>query len=274
MTFFYKFKILILRIIGYEKPYRVVILKYLSLKFKTFRPHYETIIYESCIEAKKLGYNEVSICELGVAGGNGMLALEKYSEKIETILNIKIKIFGFDTGQGLPDPESYKDLPFFWKKNFFKFDSKKVAFKKSKIILGNVKDTIEQFIALSPKNIIAIFFDLDFYSSTRDFLLQIEKIRPFLSPRVYCYFDDVFDSNYKLCENNGELLAIKEFNIKNQSLKICNSLDNIQDFKFPLGKNMLWIMHSFNHLDYNKFIGHEDVGGLNINNTTVHSKIF
>jgi hypothetical protein len=30
--FFYKIKILILRIIGYEKPLRVAILKYLSLK--------------------------------------------------------------------------------------------------------------------------------------------------------------------------------------------------------------------------------------------------
>ena len=52
---FYKFKILILRIIGYEKPLRVALLKYLSLKFSTFRPHYETLIYESSKNAIKLG---------------------------------------------------------------------------------------------------------------------------------------------------------------------------------------------------------------------------
>ena len=41
-----------------RKPLRVALLKYLSLKFKQFR-HYETILFESCLEAKKLGYKEV-----------------------------------------------------------------------------------------------------------------------------------------------------------------------------------------------------------------------
>jgi hypothetical protein len=36
---------------------------------------------ESCLEAKKLGYSEVSVLELGVAGGNGIIALEKYKKK-------------------------------------------------------------------------------------------------------------------------------------------------------------------------------------------------
>ena len=66
---FYKLKIFILRCLGYEKPYRVAILKYLSIKFKTFRPHYETILLESAKEANILGYKEISVLELGVAGG-------------------------------------------------------------------------------------------------------------------------------------------------------------------------------------------------------------
>ena len=56
------------------------LLKLLSIKYKQFRPHYETILLESCIEAQKLGYNEVSVLELGVAGGNGLIALEKYKK--------------------------------------------------------------------------------------------------------------------------------------------------------------------------------------------------
>ena len=70
-NFIYKLKIFFLRLISYEKPYRVAIVKYLSLKFKTFRPHYETILYESAREASKLGYKELSVLELGVAGGTG-----------------------------------------------------------------------------------------------------------------------------------------------------------------------------------------------------------
>ena len=69
---FYKIKLLILRILGYEKPLRVALLKYLSLKFTTFRPHYETLVYESSKNALKLGYDEINIIELGVAGGDGI----------------------------------------------------------------------------------------------------------------------------------------------------------------------------------------------------------
>ena len=97
---------------------------------------------------------------------------------------------------------------------------------------------------------------------------QIKKLQDFLCPRVYCYFDDVFSSNYGICEFNGELLAIKEFNELNADLKIANSLDSVIDFRFPLAKNMLWLMHNFGHKDYNKNIGrdHElSLGSLSSN---------
>jgi hypothetical protein len=274
-SFFYKLKILILRIIGYEKPLRVAILKYLSLKYKTFRPHYETILYESCLQAKKLGYSEVSILELGVAGGNGIISLENYKKKIEKILKIKITIYGFDSEQGLPEPESYKDLGFFWKKGLFQVD-KNLLEKKidSQIIYGDIRNTVDEFVTLSPKNISAIFFDLDYYSSTKNFLKQIKKLQYFLCPRVYCYFDDVFDINYGICEFNGELLAIKEFNEENNEIKIANTLDSINDFKFPLAKNMLWVMHNFSHQDYNKFIGPNNINSLSLRDKNVGGKIF
>ena len=264
-----------MRIIGYEKPLRVAILKYLSLKYKTFRPHYETILYQSCLEAKKLGYNEVSILELGVAGGNGIISLENYKKKIEKFLNIKITIYGFDNMEGLPEPESYKDLPFLWQKGFFTVDKNLLEKKiNSQIIYGDIANTVDEFVTLSPKNILAIFFDLDYYSSTKKFLKQIKKLQPFLCPRIYCYFDDVFDVNYGVCEFNGELLAIKEFNEENKEIKIANTLDNIIDFKFPLAKNMLWVMHNFGHQNYNKFIGSNNINSLSLGDTSVDGKLF
>ena len=45
--FFYKLKLLLLRILCYEKPLRVPIIKYLSLKFPLFRPHYESLLFEA-----------------------------------------------------------------------------------------------------------------------------------------------------------------------------------------------------------------------------------
>ena len=126
-----------------------------------------------------------------------------------------------------------------------------------------------------PKNIISIFFDLDYYSSTRDFLNQICKLEKFLAPRVYCYFDDVFNTTNWINEFNGENLAISEFNKNSLNLKIGKSLDNVMDFKFPLGRNNLYIMHNFNHPDYNKYIGHDNEENfLSIDNKRIQSKLF
>ena len=91
-NFLYKLKLLFLRVLCYEKPLRVAFIKYLSLKFSSFRPHYETLIYETSKNAIKLGFKEINIIELGVAGGNGVKSILKYKRKIEKILDIKINI--------------------------------------------------------------------------------------------------------------------------------------------------------------------------------------
>ena len=81
--YFFKIKLFLVRLLCYEKPLRVAFTKYLTLLFKTFRPHYESVLYEACLEAKKLGINEVSVLELGIAQGNGIMALEKYKKRME-----------------------------------------------------------------------------------------------------------------------------------------------------------------------------------------------
>ena len=154
-NFLYKIKLLILRIFGYEKPLRVALLKYLSLKFTTFRPHYETLIYESSKNAIKLGHNEINVIELGVAGGDGIKTLIKYKKKIEKVLNIKINIIGFDTGTGLPEITLNQDLPFFWKQGDYTNKNLSNLEKEEndiKIYQGNISSTLNEF-----KRIIVIF---------------------------------------------------------------------------------------------------------------------
>ncbi len=238
---------------GYDKPLRLAVLKYLSLKFKKFRPHYETILLESVIEAKKIGYKEVSILEIGVAGGNGMLSLENYRKKIEKLTDVKIKVFGFDFGNGLPKTNNKFDLPFFWTAGEYKIDKEILNKKiKSNIFFGDIKDTFKIFIKSNPPKIAAFFCDLDYYTSTSSFLNQIPENENFFCPRVYCYFDDVFSNHHHINEHNGELLAIKEFNNNNNDIKIGKSLSSSSDFRFPLGNDKLFIMHNFIHKDYLK----------------------
>jgi len=259
--FFYKLKILFLRIIGYEKPLRVALLKYLSLKFYNFRPHYETLMYESAKNAIKLGYNKIDVIELGVAGGNGIKSLLNYKKKIEKVLDIKINIIGFDSGSGLPIVNNKKDLPFFWKEGDYKnrnLDKLKKIDDSLTIYEGNIANTINDYISHNNKNKIAlILFDLDLYTSTKIFLDNVIRLSEnnFLLPRVFCYFDDLFIADYHLDDTNGEPLAIKEFNDHYENLKLGKTFDHINDFKFPLAKGQVYTLHDINNSDYNKYIG-------------------
>ena len=63
-----------------------------------------------------------------------------------------------------------------------------------------------------------------------------------MSPRIYCYFNDVYHPNLFICNFNGKLLAIKEFNDENDNIKIANSLDNLCNFKFPFSLNKIKIL--------------------------------
>ena len=96
----YKLKLLILRILCYEKPLRVALFKYLSLKFSTFRPHYETLIFESAKNAIKLGYKEINVIELGVeVGFDTAITLIEWPDRMGNYLpleHLKISLFQGD----------------------------------------------------------------------------------------------------------------------------------------------------------------------------------
>jgi hypothetical protein len=51
------------------------------------------------------------LIELGVAGGHGLTNLESRTEQLKK-LGIGYEIYGFDTGEGLPAPRDYRDLPY------------------------------------------------------------------------------------------------------------------------------------------------------------------
>jgi hypothetical protein len=103
----------------------------------------------------------------------------------------------------------------------------------------------------------------------------MSKLKQYLCPRVYFYFDDIFDSSHCIDDQNGELLAIQEFNNENINMKIGKSLSNSLDFRFPIGKDYLFLLHNFKHKDYNNYIGSlsgEDY--LGVGNKKIRTKIF
>ena len=56
------------------------------------RPHYAYAIHEAAKLAKALDIPKFSIVEFGVAGGNGLVAMEKIAGRIEKMLGVEIEV--------------------------------------------------------------------------------------------------------------------------------------------------------------------------------------
>ena len=240
------------RIISYPYPYRTALMKLFSSSTvsKYYRPHYYSILYETVRLASSLKYEKISCIEFGVAGGNGLLALEKYTNRLEKAFSIKIEIYGFDNGIGLPRSNDYRDLPFIWSSGDFAMDldALKKKIKKSKLIIGDVKETVGGFTGeYSPAPIGCIFFDLDYYTSTKEAMKIFNQNLTDFLPRVICYFDNVLGSVNNF---NGELLAINQFNEENKMKKIAKDYGTITDIKYGCNFEQVFILHLFEHNKY------------------------
>ena len=218
---------------------------------REFRPNYTWGVLHGAHLAKAIGIRRISVIEFGVAGGNGLVALDRIAEKVEAIVGVDIDVYGFDTGVGLPKPTDYRDLPNIWTEGAFSMDVEKLKKRlaRAELVLGSVEDTVPKFIAAGPAPVAFVAFDLDYYSSTMHAFKLLEAKQQTLLPRVYCYFDDVMGHTY--CEYTGERLAIREFNSSHPMRKI----SPIYGLKHFLPKpydqeawsEMFYLAHIFDH---------------------------
>ena len=186
------------------------------------RPHYLAGVLAAADQAVREGVKEISVFEFGVAGGNGLLALQACADAVERETGVKIQVFGFDTGAGLPDPcKDYRDHPDQWRAGDYRMDVQalqKRLMKRNSLVLGNVRDTVPVFAAEGHPPVGFVSCDVDLYSSSRDVLQILSHPRQKKLQRVFLYFDDVdFTFNHRFA---GELLAIQEFNQSNDLIKI------------------------------------------------------
>jgi hypothetical protein len=226
------------------------------------RPNYSYLVFEAARLAHRLGHERVSILEFGVAGGSGLVILEQHAEWIEKIIPIKIEIYGFDTGEGLPAPMDYRDLPYHWKPGFFRMDQRSLEarLKRAKLVLGNISETSKTFFSdYDPAPIGAVSHDMDFYSSTSDGLKIFEADDRYLLPRIPCYFDDVIGGDIELYgDHSGERLAIHNFNDRHTDRKLSPAYYLQANLGFQKWHHQIWPLHIFSHADYGKFISDEE----------------
>jgi hypothetical protein len=213
------------------------------------RPHYAYGVYSAGDLARQLGLPGITAIEFGVAGGNGLIALEKISRAVGDHLGIEISVFGFDLGDGMPAPRDYRDLPYVWDRGFYRMD--RVALEArldcAKLVIGDVDETLRSFAPPYPVAFVA--FDLDYYSSTKSALrvFGVDHL-----PRVYCYFDDTIWPEVA-CHNEyiGELCAIREFNSENLERKLCpiHGLGHTRPRKAAWNEG-IYVFHDFRHAHY------------------------
>lgn len=226
------------------------------------RMHYAYIIYQAAQLASRLKQPRISVVEFGVAGGNGLVWMERHAEEVEKIFDVKIDIYGFDTGEGLPHPQDYRDLPYHWEGGMFKMDvdALKKKLTRATLILGEVSETLPSFCeTYNPAPIAAVSHDMDFYSSTMAALKLFSVDEKYLMPRIFCYFDDTMGGDTELYSDyTGQRLAIGDFNEANPHRKV--AVPYYLRAKHDLGPwvHQIWIGHLFDHSRYNDFSSSRD----------------
>lgn len=180
------------------------------------RPNYAYGMLRAADTAAYFGKSSVTVCEFGVARGWGLTNLAVLADIIGKETGIKFRVFGFDTGKGLPPVTGYKDHPELWGPGDFAMgdpaELQRQLGDRAKLILGDIADTVDSFRdSLTPDSPLGfVSIDVDIYSGTVSALKALTGPSENYLPAVSFYFDDVgsYFSNFAA----GELCAIAEHN--------------------------------------------------------------
>lgn len=224
------------------------------------RPNYAYGVQQGAVLAKGLGLPAISVAEFGVAGGRGLIALERIAQEVAEAYDIEVEVYGFDRGKGLPEVSDYRDLPYTWRKGFFEMDVAELQARLShaRLVIGDISETLPAFTSThSPAPLAFVSVDVDYYSSTVDALKVFDLGEKHLLPRVVCYFDDTVGEDHVLQNKYvGELLAIEEFNEQHERQKIVpiQGLSAKRDLPASWNDSM-YAMHHFDHPQYDHYVG-------------------
>jgi hypothetical protein len=176
------------------------------------RPHYLAGVLYAAQQAKREGRDAISVIEFGVADGYGLLALQAHAEAVERETGVRVAVYGFDSGGGMPaGTGDYRDHPDVWASGDYVMNVAALKAKltaRTSLVLGPIAETVMTTTIFEPLGFVSV--DVDYYSSTVD-ALSLLACTPALR-RTAMYFDDL--SAHYNHQEAGELLAIREFNEK------------------------------------------------------------
>lgn len=209
------------------------------------RSHHAYALYMAADRAITHNKKRVTIVEFGVSTGAGLMNMQKIAENITKDTGIEFDIYGFDTGDGMPPPISYKDHPDLYQEGDFPMDFDKLQrelHSNTTLVIGEIAETLPKFCEqdFSSSPIAFLSIDVDYYSSTVAALKVLDMEADQYLPMVVVYLDDVEDPLHNSwC---GELAAVNEFTDEHVYRKI-------ERHTFLRGyrifKNARWIDHIF-----------------------------
>ena len=187
------------------------------------RQQYAFPVLYAADAARKYGYNAITVVELGVAGGAGLLNMCRIAERTRLATGVDIRVVGFDTGAGMPPAIDYRDLPEHFQQGDFPMDFAKLRAALpsfAELVIGDVRQTIPAFVnKLSPEAPLGfVSVDVDYYASAKAALPILAGDPRAYLPLVPVYLDDIgVDGSNPW---TGELLAVNEFNAELAHRKI------------------------------------------------------
>ena len=215
------------------------------------KPWYVWGVLQGAVLARVLEIDGVSVLEFGVAGGAGLLSLERTASRVEELVDVRVDVYGFDSGVGLPEPTDYRDQPNMWFQGQLPMRREALdrLLDRASLRLGLVGESVPPFLEEKPSPIAFAAFDLDLYSSTCAALAVFDGPEGYVLPRVPCYFDDILGHTYN--DYAGERLAIAEFNERHAMRKI-SQIYGLEYFVPPKFKhirqwNGMFFAHFFDH---------------------------
>jgi len=175
---------------------------------------------------RRMNVREVSIVETGVWFGAGLLNICEICDFLTATWGVHFRIYGLDTGEGLPSPQDWRDHPELWASGSMVMPDHQALRARlpahAELVLGDVAETIPQLLAseITAANPVGfISLDVDLYTASKDVLKILEADVQKLAPVIPLWVDD---SNINVLQGSycGEALAIREFNETHRDRKI------------------------------------------------------
>jgi hypothetical protein len=173
--------------------------------------------------AARHGIRTVTLLEFGVASGAGLLNMCEIARAATKATGVEFRVFGFDTGEGMPPARDYRDLPEVFQEGDFPMNVESLSKSLpqfAELVIGDISETVPSFLsklsADAPIGFISV--DVDYYSSAERVLKILTGSSDLYLPIVATYLDDIGVPGSNPW--TGELLAVREFNDANKLRKI------------------------------------------------------